>query len=256
MNWRRRERPEAEMGRPFLGALAVHGSVVVLALLMSLSEPQQIEFMTFQVDIVAAPPEQVRDTPVPAAEEIVVETPDPTPPQPEPQVTTPPPVVERVVPDPTPDPDPPKPDPKPPEPEVRNDPPARAAEPEDDAELTGEDITIRMQGIQRDFPAYYGNIQRQILRCFRPPPGAAGRETTIYFEIRPNGQSTSERFEVRSGSSSFDFAALQAIADCAGKNGAFGSLPEDFPYERLPILFTFRPGGEGFLGTPLAGVER
>lgn len=248
MDWRRRPRPEAEMGRPFLGSLAVHGAVVVLALILSLGEPEQIEFMTFQVDIVAAPPEQVRDTPVPPTEEIVVETPNPTPP-PQPEVTTPPPVVEDVVPDPEPDPTPPEPDPTPPEPdpvpEVRDDPPAAAAEPEEDTELSAAEVTIRMQGIQRDFPVYYRNIQTQIERCFRPPPGVNGVETTIYFEIRPNGRSAEERFEARSGNSSFDFEALRAIADCAGRNAAFGPLPEDWQYERMPILFTFRPRGEG-----------
>lgn len=236
------------MGRPLLGTFGVHGAVVVLALLLSMGEREEIEFLTFQVDIVAAPPEQVQDTPTPVTEEYVVETPDPVAPTPE--VTTPPPVVENVVEDPEPEPveEEPEPDPTPPQPAPTppvETPPATAAEPEPDNELTGADITIRMQGLQRDFPQYYGNIQAQIRRCFRPPPGSAGRETTVYFEIRPDGRSTGERFEVRSGSSAFDFAALQAIADCAGKNGGFGPLPEDLPYQRLPILFTFRPSGEG-----------
>ncbi len=236
------------MGRPILGTFGVHGAVVVLALLLSMGEREQIEFISFQVEIVAAPPELVQDTPVPASEEFVVETLDPTPPTPE--LTTPPPVVERVVEDPVPPPVEVKPEPDPvpptptPTPPVET-PPASTAPPVDDTELTGADITIRMQGVQRDFPQYYSNIQRQILRCFRAPPGTSGRETTIYFEIRPNGLSAAERFDVRSGSSAFDFAALQAIADCAGKNGAFGPLPEELPYERLPILFTFRPSGEG-----------
>ena len=31
--------------------------------------------------------------------------------------------------------------------------------------------------------------------------------------------------------------------DCAG-NGRFGPLPEDLPYDRFPIKFSFRPQGQ------------
>jgi hypothetical protein len=48
------------------------------------------------------------------------------------------------------------------------------------------------------------------------------------------------RFVQRSGIPDFDLAALAAVGDCAGR-GRFGALPEDLPYDRLPVQFTFQP---------------
>jgi hypothetical protein len=48
-------------------------------------------------------------------------------------------------------------------------------------------------------------------------------------------------FVTRSGNTSFDFAAMGAV-ECAGQ-GRFGPLPEDLPYESLPVLFDFTPSG-------------
>ena len=102
-----------------------------------------------------------------------------------------------------------------------------------------------MEGLRRDFPGYYEGIIRQIRRCFRPPPGIPpGLRTTVYFVIRQDGTVTDAAFVEQSGNPEFDFEALGAITDCAGR-GRFGPLPDELPYERLPIQFEFRPpGGE------------
>ena len=120
---------------------------------------------------------------------------------------------------------------------------APAATVEEESELSGEDIEVRMEGVRRDFPQYYDNIIRQISRCFRPPQGIpGGLRTTVYFVIRQDGTVADLRFVEQSGNPDFDFEALGAVGDCAGQ-GRFGPLPEELPYERLPILFEFRPPG-------------
>ncbi|MDX1647346.1 MAG: hypothetical protein R3304_09400, partial [Longimicrobiales bacterium] len=46
----------------------------------------------------------------------------------------------------------------------------------------------------------------------------------------------------RSGNAAFDIEALGAV-ECAGQ-GRFGPLPEELPYDRFPVRFTFRPLGD------------
>lgn len=256
MRWSSRRsasmRPPA---KPFVGSLLVHGGVVVLAFLATMREPEPLTFITYEIEIVSPPPQVVRqeDTPAPAEEELVVETPDE--PEPEPVEEAPIPDPEATEPEPVeeePEPTPPEPEPEPVEEET---PPAAEEPPEEEAELSGEDIEVRMEGLKRDFPEYYANIIRQIERCFRPPRGApAGLLTTIYFVIRPDGTTRDLRFVERSGNPDFDFEALGAVADCAGK-GRFGLLPEDYPFESLPVIFEFKPRG-GDLSANLIQPER
>ncbi len=56
----------------------------------------------------------------------------------------------------------------------------------------------------------------------------------------------------RSGNTAFDFEAMGAV-DCAG-NGRFGPLPEDLPYDRFPIKFSFRPQGTPLMELPSHGT--
>ena len=230
----------------------MHGAIGVFALWTSLTQPEPVVFESYEIIMVEAPPQpdRVVDEETLPAEELVVDTPDPEPPPPDPQpvVETPPPLVDDVVekpeeekPEETPEEEKPapKPDPTPPEPEPTTN---RVTE-EDLDDLTGEELTIRMEGLERDYPAYYGNIVRQLQRCFRPPRSRAQLSTTIYFEIRPNGSTAEERLYERSGNADLDYGALAAVADCAGAQQLFGPLPDDYPYQRLPVLFTFRSGG-------------
>jgi len=230
---RHRERP----GRKQLYASAgVHVGVVILAWGAQVSTPDPMDFITYEITLVSPPPAEEAPEPEPVVEEeVVVETPEPVP------VEEPPPVVEEETreeerPTPTPTPTPPPPEPEPAE---------ETGDPEPAAEVSGEELNVRMEGLRRDFPEYYGNIIRQIQRCFEYRGG--GRlETSVIFYISRDGtvNGGSIDFHVRSGNVNFDYAAMGAV-ECAG-NGRFGPLPEDLGLDRLPILFTFEPiGGDG-----------
>ena len=113
--------------------------------------------------------------------------------------------------------------------------------PEEEIDVTGEDLLIRMEGLRRDYPEYNARIIRAIRDCFRW--GRGGRwETTVDFFIERDGSvSSAVEFVVRSGNVAFDFEAMGAV-DCAGR-GRVGPLPEGFPFDRFPVRFTFRPEG-------------
>lgn len=221
------------------GPLVLSCSVHILALVglwtyEELRPPTHI-YETIQVRVVSAPPAAAEEEEVPPApeEELVVETPDEPEPVPEEEA----PVVVEEEPEPEPEETPPPPvEETPPPPE---DTPAPAADAEADVEDGGEDIDVRLEGLRRDFPQYYGNIITQMRRCFRPPD-RQNREATIRFLIHRDG-STSDYETVRSsGSFAFDIEAQGAV-ECAGRPGRIGPLPEDFPWDVLPIEFTFSP---------------
>jgi hypothetical protein len=237
---RKRERPE----RKFLYASAgVHVVAVILAWTAQVSTTNPMDFISYEITLVSPPPAQEASEPEPVVEEeIVVETPEPVP------VEEPPPVVEEDTrveerPAPTPTPTPPPPEPEPEE---------EAGDPEPSEAISGEDLNVRMEGLRRDFPEYYGNIINQIQRCFEYRGG--GRlETSIIFYISRDGTvngGTIDFFE-RSGNVNFDYAAMGAV-ECAG-NGRFGPLPEELGWDRLPILFTFRPRGSDGDLSPASG---
>jgi outer membrane biosynthesis protein TonB len=217
--------------KPLVASVGVHAVAVILAWLAQMPDSRPMDLITYEITLVSPPSteEAPEPTPVPE-EEIVVETPEPPP------VEEPPPVVQEERqeqrPTPTPTPPPPQPDPEPEE----------SGDPEPAEEISGEDLNVRMEGLRRDFPAYYGNIVRQIRRCMDYRGG--GRfETTIFFYILRDGRvdRRSMEFVERSGNVNFDYAAMGAV-ECAG-SGRFGSLPEELGLDRIPIVFTFQPGG-------------
>jgi outer membrane biosynthesis protein TonB len=234
-------------------SIVLHTAIFALGWVSTLYEPEAFEFVTYEIELVSpAPPEQA-DVARIAAEELVVELPETQPePEPEPEVTPPPPPERDPEPDPEPTPEPePEPDPEPtpptppaderqPPPEEEPRPATTTEAPPEDVAETGEGINVRLEGVRRDYPAYYDNIIRQIQRCFRWQ-GGGDWETTVYFAIQPDGTATDIEFVSRSGNTSFDFEAMGAI-DCAG-HGRFGALPEDLPFDRLPVQFSFRPMG-------------
>ncbi len=226
----------------------MHVLVLVLALWSSLQARPPLEFVTYQIDLVSPPPAVQAPEPEPPKQQLVIERPDPTPPEPE--VEKPTPVVEE------------KPKPKPPEPKPQPKQPPRTEQPKEaeakkpaattekpsqDKKESGEGINVRLEGLRRDYPAYYENIIRQIHRCFRWNTGG-NWETTVTFVIRRDGTVTGLDFVDKSGNAQFDFEALGAV-ECAGK-GRFGALPEELPYDQLPIQFKFKPSAGG--GTPPA----
>lgn len=230
--------------RAMLYSIVLHGAVFALAWLSTLNQPPAVEFLSFEIELVSPPAAVQAEERTPPREELVVERPEPepepTPPEPEPDA----PVMEpeRPPPEPEPQPEPQRdPEPEPVSPEPSPEPtPAAAPEPPPETPPTtsGEAINVRLEGLRRDYPVYYENIIRQIQRCFRWQ-GTPNLVTKVYFIIRSDGSVTDLEFVTRSGNTAFDFEAMGAI-DCAGQ-GRFGPLPEDLPYETLPVEFEFRP---------------
>lgn len=234
--------PRRPGGGALFASLTLHLLVAAMAWWAHRQAAQPIQFIAYEMELVSFSDLEDPDPGVPE-DELVVETPEePEPPAPEPEPEPPPP-------DPDPDPEP-EPTPAPvreePPPEPVRDPPREEVRPtpaETPAEeMTSAEIAVRMEGLQRDFPAYYTQIIREIDRCFRPP---AMRNLTavVRFDIRRDGSVPRGSIQVhqRSGQLQFDMSAVAAV-ECAGE-GRFGSLPDDLPWDVLPILFTFRPAG-------------
>ena len=233
----------------------VHASIFSLGWLSTLYDPPQMEFLTYEIDLVSPPPARQAEVPEPATEELVIERPEPEPAPPEPEVEE---IVPIPVDDPEPEPDPP---PEAPQDPVEDDSPEAAEEsvvaaavdePEEEPEETGEGLNVRIEGLRRDYPQYYENIIRQIQRCFRWRDGG-NWETVLFFNIDREGNAEDIQFVTRSGSTGFDYESMGAV-ECAGKAGRFGALPEDLPYERFPVRFRFRPMGDSEAFFPAAGT--
>lgn len=232
--------------RAFVASAAVHLLAFLLVWWTRTAQPAPAEFVAYDIELVS-PPAPTEGEPA-AAEELTVETPEP---EPEQQQTE-----EEPPPEPEPEPDeetPPEPEPEEPstepveEPRPEPEPADTAAEetgspePDPEAETSGENIDVRIEGVRRDYPAYYENIIRQINRCFRWR-GDQDLAATVRFYINRDGTVSDLSVVERSGNVEFDFEAMGAV-ECAGNAGRFGALPEDLPYDRLPIQFTFRPAG-------------
>ena len=273
-------RPDPLDGRSLTFSLAAHALalVVVFGVLPLIRQPP-ILYEAVQVRVVSAaraetpPPDEI--LPPAAEEELVVETPMEPEPEPEPE---PQPVEEAPAPvdEPEPEPEPEEPEPEPVDPEPPPDPdpvpettteepvPETATEDpvpaESDAEEEdegGEDVNVRMDGLRRDYPAYYQNIIRQVERCFRSPAGD-DLEAVVRFVISADGSVGGIGLVRPSGSFVFDRAAEGAV-ECAGMPGRLGPLPDGYPWERLPIEFRFRPSSRGPDAAPAetpANVDR
>lgn len=229
---RQHERPG---GRAVVLSVGAHTLLLAGVWALSALRPPPMEFEAIAITLYSPPPaaaEEVVEA-APPEEELEVETPDP---EPEPEDVPLPEVQQEEV-------APPPPEPAPePEPEQQQEEETSTA-PADDPEPTqesGEDINVRMEGVQRDYPVYYNNILAQIRRCFR---GSFGEHRAVVrFTILEDG--TAEDIEVveSSGNVAFEIRALEAV-ECAG-GGRFGPLPEDLAYDELPILFSFDPRGD------------
>ena len=62
----------------------------------------------------------------------------------------------------------------------------------------------------------------------------------VQFLIRRDGTVSAFQFVTRSGNYSFDLDAQGAV-EAAGKNNGFGPLPNGFPDDVLPVIFSFDP---------------
>jgi outer membrane biosynthesis protein TonB len=227
------------MGLPMAISLALHGSAA-LALLLARAPKPPVVPPIYQVNIVAAPPGPRAEgvvTPAPAAEvppDAKVppraetnprDMPLPTPPvqrkRPPPPPTTPTPAPTTSA----------RPDPKAPAPQAGGGPIGGR----------GTDVAnVRTEGIEFPFPGYLNNIVRQIALRFNPPNPNAPLQAEVMFLIHRDGSISSMRFLTRSRVYAFDLEA-QAAIEAAARDRAFGSLPEGFNDDVLPIVFSFDP---------------
>jgi hypothetical protein len=238
---------------PVVASVALHVAVIVGALVLHHLTFAPAEFVAYEINIVSmADPDLPEEIALPDPDELVVEVPnpDPVPPAPEPEPTPPLPQPDPVPPPPQPAPtrDPPPPDPPRVDP-PRQDPPAQRPPPSDPPPERAEtpanvDINVRMAGLQRDYPAYYGRILAAMSSCWRSPPGVDRVSATLRFEIERDGTIRARSIEPfrRSGNGVFDLRAVQAV-ECAGENQRIPPLPDDIPGDRLPVQFTFTTTG-------------
>ena len=231
---RSRRRARQGPGRsPVLFSFGLHGLLLLLVVLTSF-EPTPVQLVTIELELVAmpAPESEVEPAPAPQEEELTVDTPEPEPaPEEEPEA-----VLEREQePEPEPRPDAPE-----PEPEVEPVEEEPEPAPMDEANTGTDDLDVRMRGVERDFPQYYANMQRQLRRCFRPP-GRADLTASVDFVLDREGKvlDTTVRISETSRSVVFDLAVREAI-ECAG-GGRFGPLPPEMQLEHAPFRFTFSP---------------
>ncbi len=237
--------PEDPLDSRSLGlSLAIHVVAFVLLIwVIPALRPDPIVFEAVEIRVVSAPPiaapKPEEEVPPVPEEELVVETPeDPVEEEeaPIPAEDEPPPPEPEDTPPPQPEEPPPEPEETPP----ANEDPVPAEAEETEEEEGGQNIDVRMEGLKRDYPAYYDNIIRQIERCFRPPE-AGNRLAVIQFMIQEDGSVTDIGVARSSNSFVFDRAAEGAI-ECAGRPGRLGPLPDGYPWEVLPVQFRFRPG--------------
>jgi protein TonB len=103
----------------------------------------------------------------------------------------------------------------------------------------GTDVaTVQTEGIDFPFPGYLNNIVRQIALRFNPADANSGRRAEVRFVIRRDGSVFGIAFVTRSGSYAFDLEAQGAVEAAASQ---FGPLPEGFHDDALPVVFSFDP---------------
>ncbi len=216
-------------------------------------QPDRLYYRVMELEIMRTPPPRTpppEEPEPPAAEdELVVETPE----EPEPTVREeedPLPLLEDEEPEPEPEPEPDSTE-TPPEPEPEEPPPAdetpvpvetEEVEEEEEEQLSFEQLQVRQEGFKAEHPEYFANILRQIERCLRT---TEDRVATVQFEIERDGRTTGFDVVRSSGRTTFDWQALEAI-ECAGKQNRLGPLPEDYPFDVLPIILELRPRGGQF----------
>lgn len=107
---------------------------------------------------------------------------------------------------------------------------------------TGTDqLTFRQEGLRFPYPDYLKNIVTQVRKRWVNPAGKGLRlRTEVAFTIQRDGTVTDISVSRRSGNFTFDTEAIGAV-ERAGKDGAFGPLPDGFNGLSLPIAFAFTP---------------
>ena len=228
----RGEGGELRLAMPIGAALLLHLSAIAALVGLKGSAPPALPPI-YKVNIVAAPPgpsaigvvsppKEAPEAPVPPRAEKVAKAPT-VPSKPKPASTK---AAPKEV------------TPTPPVPAPRTQPAAPAAGGGPTGGKGTDVANVRTEGIDFPFPGYLNNIVRQIKVRFNPPAGSQRAE--VMFILHRDGTVSNLRFLTRSGSYEFDLEAQGAIEAAAG-NKAFGPLPEGFPEDALPIVFSFDP---------------
>ena len=105
----------------------------------------------------------------------------------------------------------------------------------------GADLAnVDLGGTDFPYPQYQRNIVNRIAEHFRTTEKNLSAE--VQFIIRRDGSVDPEQMQLitRSGSYTFDNAAMGAIEAAANKK-LFGPLPADFPNDALTVIFRFDP---------------
>ncbi|MBI4538693.1 MAG: TonB C-terminal domain-containing protein [Gemmatimonadetes bacterium] len=229
---------ERRKGRPGSAAVLASAALHVLLLLLVWWRREAFsslpEFMVYELTLVEPPPAELGEPETAAPQRPVVDRP-----QPEPEKESPPP------------------------PEVKRTEPTRAARddrearprrdepreaekprgpnPQPGGREAGSGLNVRLEGFRTDFPEYFENIVRQLTRYFRWRSGGSW-EAEVAFMIQSDGGVAEIRWVRRSGNFAFDLEAMGAV-ESAGRDGAFGPLPQGFPADHLPVSFYFKPVG-------------
>lgn len=107
---------------------------------------------------------------------------------------------------------------------------------------TGTDVaTVKTSGVEFPFPEYLRNLVAQVYRRWQRPEGNSPLQAEVLFLVNRDGSVTGLQFVRRSGNFGFDLEAQGAI-EAAGNARAFGSLPEGYDADVLPVSFFFNPG--------------
>jgi len=101
--------------------------------------------------------------------------------------------------------------------------------------------TVRTAGVEFPFPGYLRNLVAQIYRRWRPPSGNELLQAEVFFLVHRDGTMSGLQFIRRSGSFAFDLEAQGAV-EAAVRAQAFGTLPEGYGADVLPVSFFFSPG--------------
>ena len=226
--------------RAIAASLVLHVGIVAGAYAAVRGGPAPVDMVVYRVDLVSPPPQvEGESTSEVVAPEVV--KPAETEPEPEPEATEPEP----------PKPEPPKPAPPRPEPKTAPQPKAAEKQPKPAAPAAGEradptspggaDLNVKMQGEAFPDPGYLENVVTQLRRHFRWTEDAR-LAACVGFWIHKDGRV--DRIEVvrPSGNFRFDLSARGAV-EAAGGRDVFGPLPDAWPFDVLPVQFSFAPAG-------------
>src|SRR5690606_28215527 len=108
--------------------------------------------------------------------------------------------------------------------------PSRGDDP-DPTSPGGDNLNLQLPGVQCPTPDYCNNIVRQIDRYFRAADMRG--EADVYFVINRDGSIAELRLINSTGGASFRIAVLEAVEQ-AGRNRAFGPLPDAYQADQLP----------------------